>query len=124
MHRTTIQALHLGELKSREDVLYSSYGALVGRFVAYAYTYHYLNWFSKTSLIGWHKVSPWRLGAVGAFWIVSMALYAQDYRLGLKVLYGLSFLHVFLEFPLNHVSFVGIGREISAWRREGRRAAA
>lgn len=25
-------------------------------FIAFAYTYHYLNWFSKTSIIGWHEI--------------------------------------------------------------------
>jgi hypothetical protein len=31
-------------------------GFIVMRFIAFAYTYHYLNWFSKTSVIQWHKV--------------------------------------------------------------------
>jgi len=35
-----------------------------------------------------------------------------DYRLGLQWLFFLSFTHVVLEFPLNHLTFVGIGREI------------
>lgn len=112
LYIATIKTFGLGEVKTREDLFYSSYGILVARFIAFAYTYHYLNWFSKTSLIGWHRVSRLRLAAVGLFWIVSMALYLRDFRLGLQVLYTLSFLHVFLEFPLNHVSFVGIGREL------------
>jgi hypothetical protein len=36
-----------------------------------------------------------------------------DYNKGLKVLFFLSFLHVFLEFPLNIVSFTGIGKELA-----------
>jgi hypothetical protein len=33
------------------------------------------------------------------------------------VLLFLSFLHVFLEFPLNIVSFTGIGKEVMALRK-------
>ncbi len=80
-------------------------------FIAFAYTYHYLNWFSKTSVISWHKVSKPRLYSAIAIWIGSVALYFYDYKLGLAALFFLSVLHVFLEFPLNHMSFVGIYKE-------------
>ena len=43
---------------------------------------------------------------------ISVALYLYNYRVGLMALYFLSFLHVFLEFPLNWVSFKGIGEEL------------
>jgi len=33
------------------------------RFIGFAYTYHYLNWFSKTSVIRWHEVPRWRFDA-------------------------------------------------------------
>jgi hypothetical protein len=39
-------------------------GAL--RFIAFAYTYHYLNWFSKTDIIRWHVVSQRRIAGLGA----------------------------------------------------------
>jgi hypothetical protein len=81
-------------------------------FIAFAYTYHYLNWFSKTSIIQWHNISRKRLAAVVAIWAASVAVYAYDYRLGLKWLFFLSFSHVLLEFPLNHLTFMGIGREL------------
>ena len=58
----------------------SEAGLVAMRFIAFAYTYHYLNWFSK------------------------------------KVLFCLSFLHVFLEFPLNHMSIVGVFRQLPAFR--------
>src|ERR1700756_1988240 len=44
----------------------------VQRFIAFAYTYHYLNWFSKTSVIKWHDVSSSRLGVITILWIVSV----------------------------------------------------
>ncbi len=82
------------------------------RFIAFAYTYHYLNWFSKTSIIKWHEVTALRLMIIVTIWIFSVFLYFMDYNKGLKVLYFLSMVHVFLEFPLNLRSFTGIGEEI------------
>lgn len=89
-------------------VFYSKPGILLMRFIAFAYTYHYLNWFSKTSVIQWHKVPKWRFALVIVVWIASIALYKTDYLLGFQWLYFLSFLHVILEFPLNMVSITGI----------------
>lgn len=85
------------------------------RFIGFAYTYHYLNWFSKTSIIRWHEVSWPRMAVVVAIWLVSVGLYAWDYALGFKWLLFLSMAHVMLEFPLNHRSFIGIGQEL--WGR-------
>lgn len=83
-------------------------GFVIMRFIAFSYTYHYLNWFSKTSVIQWHKVPKRTLMITLALWVFSVALYVIDYNIGLKALYFLSFLHVFLEFPLNVTSFQGI----------------
>ncbi len=80
----------------------------VQRFIAFAYTYHYLNWFSKTSVIKWHDVSKSRLGVITILWIVSVVFYYIDFRLGFMVLFLLSMMHVFLEFPLNVHSIKGI----------------
>jgi hypothetical protein len=81
-------------------------------FVAFAYTYHYLNWFSKTSIIQWHHIPRARSVAVVLVWLASVGLFAYDYRAGLQWLFLLSFTHVALEFPLNHLTFIGIGREV------------
>ncbi len=87
----------------------SKAGILLMRFIAFAYTYHYLNWFSKTKVIQWHKVPKWRFIGVIVLWLISISLYIADYLTGLKWLVFLSFLHVLLEFPLNVVSILGIG---------------
>lgn len=87
-------------------------GFIVMRFIAFSYTYHYLNWFSKTSVIQWHKVPKQTLIITIVLWVFSVALYVIDYNVGLKALYFLSFLHVFLEFPLNIVSFQGIFKAV------------
>ncbi|HVX62288.1 MAG TPA: hypothetical protein VHC19_16850 [Pirellulales bacterium] len=79
------------------------------RFLAFAYTYHYLNWFSKTSIIGWHAAPPARLAVIAVAWVASMALYAASYDLGLRWLFLLSLTHVLLEFPLNFKCFLEIG---------------
>lgn len=83
-------------------------GFVVMRFIAFAYTYHYLNWFSKTSVIRWHKTERKRMMVILLIWLLSVAVYAYDYITGMKVLFFLSFLHVFLEFPLNILTIKGI----------------
>ena len=92
-------------------VFFSSAGIMLMRFIAFAYMYHYLNWFSKTEVIRWHKVPKIRFVAVLLLWLTACALYAYNYSLGLSFLFFLSFTHVLLEFPLNMVSIVGIGKE-------------
>ncbi|GGF18436.1 hypothetical protein GCM10011518_29740 [Flavobacterium limi] len=74
-------------------------------FIAFSYTYHYLNWFSKTSIIGWDRnISRPYLVFILILWLVSVALYVYSYKTGVIVLYFLSTLHVIVEFPLNIVS--------------------
>lgn len=77
-------------------------------FIAFSYTYHYLNWFSKVNIIKWHKVSgnSWKI--ITLLWLASIALYRYDYKVGFMALILLSLLHVFLEFPLNVLTFKSI----------------
>lgn len=100
-------------------VFYSNIGIMLMRFIAFAYLYHYLNWFSKTEVIRWHKVPKARFAAVIVLWLGSSLFYAYDYSLGLSMLFFLSFSHVLLEFPLNIVSIVGIGKESYAIATKG-----
>jgi len=82
------------------------------RLIAFAYTYHYLNWFSKTSIIRWHEVPRARAVGIIAAWIGGVIVYAYDYRIGFAVFYVLSVVHVMLEFPLNHQTFAGIAKAL------------
>jgi hypothetical protein len=83
----------------------SELGIKIRIFIAFAYTYHYLNWFSKTSIIGWQKsMSKTNMILILFIWAASVGIYYFDYETGLIALFFLSFLHVFLEFPLNVVS--------------------
>jgi len=90
----------------------TSGGLAVMRLIAFAYTYHYLNWFSKTSIIRWHDVPRKRFAGIIAGWVAAMVVYAHEYTIGLSLLYMLSLLHVLLEFPLNHKTFAGIAAEL------------
>lgn len=81
--------------------------ALLG-FTAFAYAYHYLNWFLKARTIGWSTMTPERRILLGAVWALIAAAYVIDVRLGLLVSLPLSFGHVLLEMPLN----VSVGRRL------------
>lgn len=100
----------------------STVGIMLMRFIAFAYLYHYLNWFSKTEVIRWHQVPKLRFAAVILLWIVASVFYAYDYSLGLSLLFFLSFSHVLLEFPLNIISIVGIGKESLSIMKNGFKA--
>lgn len=83
-------------------------------FIAFAYTYHYLNWFSKTSIIGWKNTLTKRSALlIGGIWLMAVSLYAYDYKTGFALLFFLSFLHVFLEFPLNWLTIKSIGNRLT-----------
>ncbi len=105
--------LNTTTLRSRYLNIYTDKASIIlTRVIAFAYTYHYINWFSKTSVIKWHRISVPRAIIIGLIWIASVGLYFYNYRLGFKWLFLLSLAHVILEFPLNHRSFIGIGREV------------
>ncbi len=83
-------------------------------FIAFAYIYHYLNWFSKTTVIKWHRnLSPKRFSVIVVVYLMAIGLYIYNYKVGFIAMFFLSFLHVLLEFPLNIVSIKGIGEELS-----------
>lgn len=109
-----IKLFNLGAGSSITEIYDSKVGLMIMRLIAFAYTYHYLNWFSKTSIIKWHEVPKSRIAIIIVVWLASLGLYAYSYDKGMAVLYFLSILHVMLEFPLNHRTFTGIGRELYA----------
>ena len=71
------------------------------RLFAFVYLFHYLNWFAKTELLQWHKVSRRGWVVIGAAYTVLLGVYAWSFRLGFLLATFLSLLHVLLEFPLN-----------------------
>lgn len=111
------QLLGLGTSRTVESIFQSNAGLMIMRFIAFAYTYHYLNWFSKTSIIKWHQVKRSTLLITFAIWAISVGIYISSYETGLVWLFFLSFLHVTMEFPLNFRSFIGIGEEMIAYAK-------
>lgn len=92
----------LNKLQDGKFYLLSEIGIRIQIFIAFAYTYHYLNWFSKTTVIGWKKaISKKQAVLILLIWTIAIGLYIYDFKTGFIVLFFLSFLHVFLEFPLN-----------------------
>jgi len=94
-----------------ERLYHSPLALAIMRLIAFAYTYHYLNWFSKTSIIQWHNIPRSRFIGVLGVWVASVGVFALNFQLGLRWLFFLSFTHVLLEFPLNHLTVMQIGRE-------------
>lgn len=84
-------------------------------FLSFAYTYHYLNWFSKTEIIKWHLIPRRRLVLIAALYVISIGVYLIDFRTGFIVLGFLSLIHVLLELPLNVVSIKMIGSSLK-WK--------
>jgi hypothetical protein len=107
-----MKILGFGEPHSAEEIYASAGGLTVMRLIAFAYTYHYLNWFSKTRVIGWHAISRRRASAIVVLWIASVGLYSWSYALGMRLLYVASLLHVMLEFPLDQLAFVDIVKRL------------
>ncbi|HEY0323931.1 MAG TPA: hypothetical protein VGC66_23490 [Pyrinomonadaceae bacterium] len=112
-----IRLFRPGTVMSLSGIYESSAGLMVMRLIAFAYTYHYLNWFSKTSIIKWYEIPKSRTALIIGVWLGSLALYAYSYEIGIMALYFLSILHVMLEFPLNHRTFAGIGKELHSMAR-------
>jgi hypothetical protein len=105
-----VQGIVYRLLGGEQPFLFSSVLAVkIQVFIAFAYTYHYLNWFSKTGVIGWTKgLTPFRIGIVVLLWLGIVFMYWVDYQVGISLLFFLSLLHVVLEFPLNAVVIKGL----------------
>ena len=88
------------------------YASNIFAFLSFVYTYHYLNWFSKTGLIRWHEVSKKRGAFMVALYFIAISIYLYDLELGFTALLSLSLLHVLLEFPLNIKTFGAIGKSL------------
>lgn len=107
-----------GFVKDHKMNFYSPYVWKAQIFIAFAYTYHYLNWFSKTSIIQWHRIEKRKLMAAIAVWIVAISLYTVNFRAGSVALFVLSALHVILEFPLNMLSIKELGSTLNPFRKK------
>jgi hypothetical protein len=73
----------------------------VFRFLGFIYLHHYLNWFAKTELLAWHKVSRRSWAAIVVLYAAALGCYAYSFAAGFYAAYFLSLLHVLLELPLD-----------------------
>jgi hypothetical protein len=102
----------------KDFFLLSSVGIKIQIFIAFAYTYHYLNWFSKTAIIGWKSsLTNKRAKYIIVLWLSSVGLYLYDYKTGIIALFFLSLLHVVLEFPLNVTTIKELVIVVFKWLR-------
>ncbi|MGK0389519.1 MAG: hypothetical protein ACI94Y_002259 [Maribacter sp.] len=100
---------YLGLSEGKTFFFYENMELKLMMFMSFIYLYHYLNWFSKTTVIKWHKMLDFKSSmAIFIIWIISLSLFYIDFRLGFLVSLFLSFMHVLLEFPLNMLSIKGI----------------
>lgn len=108
LNNTFLSYLSAGD-KPSIDVYNSAIGLKIQSFIAFAYTYHYLNWFAKINIIGWAKsISKINISVIILIWLFAIGLYLYNFRLGLIVLFFMSLGHVLLEFPLNIKVMKGI----------------
>lgn len=101
-------------LNSINDIFVGATQLKIMSLIAFAYTYHYLNWFSKTTVIKWHEVSKPRLVGIVIIWAIVVLSCIVNYEKGFLLLSFLSLMHVILEFPLNIRAMGDIGRSFSA----------
>lgn len=109
---TKLLGVYAGESVGLLNTLFmSAYGVALMQFVAFAYTYHYLNWFSKTKIIAWHESARTHAVTIVVLWLGAMAAYFMSFTFGILLVYGLSIAHVVCEFPLNHKTIGALLRQ-------------
>lgn len=93
----------------------SEVGLKIQTFVAFCYTYHYLNWFGKVSTIGWRKsLTTKKMMVIVLIWIGAVALFLYDYSTAYLALFFMALLHIVLEFPLNVLSIKTVWSKLSS----------
>jgi len=100
MHRHLIHDLH-HTMQVNDTLLGDRFMAALLRVFAFAYLFHYLNWFAKTELLQWHKISGRTWATVATLYVAAIGVYLWNVRIGYIVVNFLGMMHVLLEFPLN-----------------------
>jgi len=88
-------------MQMNETLLGDRAVAAVLRVFAFAYLFHYLNWFAKTELLQWHKISARTWTTIGCLYAAAIGIYMWNVRVGFIVVNFMGMMHVLLEFPLN-----------------------
>jgi hypothetical protein len=109
-HTNVLFSKFLGLSEGTSFYFYENLELRIQVFLSFAYIHHYLNWFVKTSIIGWHKSIDYKKGSyIIIIWIILVVLFLTNYKLGFYAALSLSFLHLILEFPINIRSIGHIG---------------
>lgn len=94
-----------GVYKELKFFFYEKSDLKIQIFIAFAYIYHYLNWFSKTTVIGWYKqLNTQKSIIIMSIWVLISGCYLYNFKMGIVVSVFLSVLHVMLELPLNMIT--------------------
>ena len=108
MERISFAGVHSGLASSLHhtlslgaNLLADPWIAALLRIFAFAYLFHYLNWFGKAELLGWHQIPLRSWIIIGLLYASALGLYLYDLALGFLILNFFSLLHVLMEFPLD-----------------------
>lgn len=112
-HQLLAAALH-HPMSLGADITADPVVAALLRLFAFAYLFHYLNWFGKTDLLGWHRIPARTWSVIGVLYAASLSLYLWSFTVGFMVANFLSLLHVLMEFPLDWTALRFVA---SGWRR-------
>lgn len=108
-HTPVLFAKFLGLSDGKSFFFYEKLELKLLMFMSFIYLYHYLNWFSKTTTISWHKaLSKKSSFLILILWVLMLSLFYFDFKIGFLIALFFSFLHVILEFPLNMISIKNI----------------
>jgi tetrahydromethanopterin S-methyltransferase subunit F len=109
-HLTSVMfAKEIGISDGKSFFFYETMELRLMMFISFIYLYHYLNWFSKTTVIKWYKsLNSTRSILIAVVWGTLLTLFYIDFRLGFLISFFFSILHVILEFPLNILSIRGL----------------
>jgi hypothetical protein len=107
-----VGALYTGEAPLTDELLTTSQlGVAVVRFLSFMYAYHYLNWFSKTTVIKWHQIDRRATVVVSLLVLLAFLAYMVNKVFYFFVIALYSNYHSVMEFPLNYRSFVAIRQD-------------
>ncbi len=110
---TAIFSIFNKEIRANQSIYFYSFGIKTMQFITFAYANHYLNWFSKTFIIKWHKTTKIKIVSIIIVWILSVSHYLYNYKTGLYWLYILSLTLFILEFLLNITSVKNLFKDKS-----------
>lgn len=84
------------------------FSSQIASVLAFIYTYHYLNWFSKVEILRWNKMNRPRFIGVLACYVGVLSIMAFSFGTGLVLAIYLANVHMLLEIPLDMRVILGL----------------